>query len=478
GVKLYFGIHSPSKKFLSIGKDLIRGLLKGVAALAKRPIKALTTLGRKAVGVFKGSGHWLLSHGKSLVTGMKNGIHQFRKHPVDSLTRMGKAEVSVFSKAVSWLIPGGHQLVSGMKKGIRDFRQHPIDTLTSLGKSMRRVFTNAPDWLVHHGKQLISGLKSGINTAMDGIKKWLRHHVWGPITNGVKSLFGIHSPSSVFAGFGHNMIRGLIKGLIKSDPRAFVKKIFGGVSDSAVQALGWMVNHGQVALDKLGNLSSSVLSKLGGIGGAAVGKLKGLFGGGGGGGDTGSYSGVALQVLRMFGYGREWLPRLLHRMNVESGGNPGIVNKWDSNWQAGHPSVGLMQVIRGTFDAFAGPFRNLGPFKYGVSTNPLANIYAAVNYALSRYGVPAVGGTQGYDKGGWLPTGTSLVHNHTGRSEPTAVFTRTQWETLHALASGGSGGNFPRRLVLVTGQGQEFEAYMDDRVDLQLGQVTRAMAAG
>ena len=116
-------------------------------------------------------------------------------------------------------------------------------------------------------------------------------------------------------------------------------------------------------------------------------------------GGAARWAGVGLQVLKMFGFGREWLPRLLARMNVESGGNPYAVNRWDSNWRRGTPSVGLMQVIGPTFAAYAGRFRGLGPFMYGTSINPLANIYAAVNYALKRYGVPAVGGTRGYATG-------------------------------------------------------------------------------
>nr|WP_250634884.1 transglycosylase SLT domain-containing protein [Bacillus subtilis] len=35
----------------------------------------------------------------------------------------------------------------------------------------------------------------------------------------------------------------------------------------------------------------------------------------------------------------------------ESGGNPNVVNRWDSNWKAGHPSQGLMQFIPSTFNA-------------------------------------------------------------------------------------------------------------------------------
>jgi len=113
---------------------------------------------------------------------------------------------------------------------------------------------------------------------------------------------------------------------------------------------------------------------------------------------------------------------VLYQMMTESGGNPNIVNKWDSNWAAGHPSVGLMQVIAGTFATYAGPYRNTGPFLYGVSVNPMANVYAALNYAAHNgrgfgTGPGQVGSGHGYDSGGWLPPGISIAVNNTGRPE-------------------------------------------------------------
>jgi hypothetical protein len=147
-------------------------------------------------------------------------------------------------------------------------------------------------------------------------------------------------------------------------------------------------------------------------------------GGGGGGGGTGGSGGTPDAVsdpYRPGGGVGQWrdeviwvlnrmkikptksiVDRVLMQMNSESSGKPGIVNKWDSNWQAGHPSVGLMQVIRGTFDAYAGPYKNLGQKKYGVSTHPIANIYAAINYAIDRYG--SIGNAfqgHGYEMGSW-----------------------------------------------------------------------------
>lgn len=130
----------------------------------------------------------------------------------------------------------------------------------------------------------------------------------------------------------------------------------------------------------------------------------------------------------------------LRRMNQESGGNPTIVNKWDSNWKAGHPSVGLMQVIGPTFRAHAGKYRKTGPFLYGTSVNPMANIYSSMRYAMAAYGSlsRAYNRKGGYDSGGYLQPGLNLAYNGTGRPEP--VFTTGQANALTTLAASGGGG--------------------------------------
>ncbi|MER7488712.1 transglycosylase SLT domain-containing protein [Streptomyces sp. NPDC126497] len=98
------------------------------------------------------------------------------------------------------------------------------------------------------------------------------------------------------------------------------------------------------------------------------------------------WAGVVRQALGLVGQPQSLVQTTLRRMNQESGGNPRAVNKWDINWQRGHPSVGLMQVIRPTFQSHAGRFRKTGPFLYGTSINPLANVYASMRYALATYG--------------------------------------------------------------------------------------------
>lgn len=128
-----------------------------------------------------------------------------------------------------------------------------------------------------------------------------------------------------------------------------------------------------------------------------------------------------VQALSQLGLSSGLVLDVLYQMMTESGGNPNAVNRSDSNWAAGHPSVGLMQVISGTFDAYAGPYRNTGPFSYGVSVDPMANIYAALNYASHNRGFGQgpgqVGSGHGYDSGGYLMPGATLAVNNTGRPE-------------------------------------------------------------
>ncbi|NUP49743.1 MAG: transglycosylase SLT domain-containing protein, partial [Catenulispora sp.] len=63
----------------------------------------------------------------------------------------------------------------------------------------------------------------------------------------------------------------------------------------------------------------------------------------------------------------------------ESAGNPSATNGWDSNAAAGTPSIGLMQTIAPTFNAYAlNGHRNI--------YNPVDNIIAGVRYAAARYG--------------------------------------------------------------------------------------------
>jgi TP901 family phage tail tape measure protein len=329
GVKSLFGIHSPSTVFMGIGRNLIAGLKSGIA------------------GAVKGIGGWIVDRIVSPVR-------------------------SPFAHAGSWLPGRGSAMVSGFKSGASSVGRTIGGWVTShVINPARNPFTRSRSWLPSKGSALVSGLKSGITAAMKGIGGWVKGVMVDPIVGAVKRFFGIKSPSRVFMSIGSHLVGGLLKGMAKANGTTIAKRIFG----SMPKALAAIAKKGLVSLT---SLPGKALKALGGLGGSLLGALG--LGGGGGGGGVSRWSGAVASVLQMLGAPALAQGAVLKRIQIESGGNPNAINLTDSNAKAGHPSQGLMQTIPSTFNAYAGPFRSRG------ITDPIASIYAGVNYAMHRYG--------------------------------------------------------------------------------------------
>lgn len=89
--------------------------------------------------------------------------------------------------------------------------------------------------------------------------------------------------------------------------------------------------------------------------------------------------------------------KILATIQKESGGNPNAQNNWDINARMGDPSIGLMQTIGRTFNAYKHPGHNN-------IRNGYDNLLAAINYIKHRYGTSDGAfnyvATHGYANGG------------------------------------------------------------------------------
>ena len=434
---------------LSKGRDLILGLVRGIVDRATGIGSWVwRTAGRPMVDAFKSAGSWLFTRGRDLVLGLTRGI-------IDRAVGIGswawrtiaKPPIDAFRAAGSWLWSRGRDFVSGLVGGILN-RAAGIGgwVWRTVGSPAVGAFRNAGGWLWDKGAQLISGLKNGIVSGAKGIGGWLKSNLVDPIVDAVKRWFGIRSPSRVFMGIGGHLVSGLVKGLATTNGTAIARTIFGDLPS----ALGSIVGKGLVSIASLPSKAMKALGSLGSKLGGLFGKL---FGGGGGGGAVSRWSGLVASVLAMLGAPAYAQGAVLRRIDIESGGNPNAINLWDINAQNGDPSRGLMQTIGSTFNAYAGPFRGRGIY------DPLANIYAGVNYAMHAYGsdwINVMTRPGGYDSGG-VATGMGYLPKYTPKPErvlsprQTVAFDRLV-DLIDSGQIGGGGGYFEGQLVLDSGE--------------------------
>ncbi len=171
---------------------------------------------------------------------------------------------------------------------------------------------------------------------------------------------------------------------------------------------------------------------------------------------------TVLQVLAALGQPASLSGAVLRRIQLESGGNPNAINLYDSNAKAGHPSQGLVQTIPSTFAAYAGPYASRG------ITDPFANIYAGMAYALKRYGSIAAIDPKvrpvGYDSGGYLQPGFTTVFNGTGKPEP-VVLPGVLDEMAKAGAAMRAGAGIGDVYVQSPISGEYLRAYIEQAAD-------------
>lgn len=292
-----------------------------------------------------------------------------------------------------------------------------------------------PEWTraVGHGfVNMMNGIAasrgvSGVQSAMGSVAGARPGFFGGGILGGIENLVTDSTRTAINLGRDAS---GYLKNPLKIWD-ALTKKVTSAVASFKTPEWAHMV--AQIPIKAVGSLRTKAVDGLKSILGAN--NNGGMIAGGGG---DARWVSTIIQALGLVHQPANLVPIVSRRMMQESGGNPNAVNLWDSNAAAGHPSVGLMQLIKGTFQAYAGPFLNKGPFKYGVSLDPLAQFYSSMKYAMSRYGsLPAAyNRAGGYDDGGYLPSGDfGGVFNHSGKPEP--VFSSSQWDVLKANIRGG-----------------------------------------
>jgi len=100
--------------------------------------------------------------------------------------------------------------------------------ISLIGEALNDVHAYFYERVEEMGGNVILGLLKGILDGLVGIAKWLYDNLVQPIIDGVKKMFGINSPSTVFAEIGGYLIEGMTEGIRKffEDPLGALKELY------------------------------------------------------------------------------------------------------------------------------------------------------------------------------------------------------------------------------------------------------------
>ena len=131
---------------------------------------------------------------------------------VEAIPQIVSSVVGAFADHIGDIIEAGVQLFVALIQNLPDIIVEIVKAIPQIITSIVEGFADAAETMATIGLDLIKGIWNGISDAA----AWLWKKVSGwcdDLLGKIKGFFGIHSPSTVFAGLGEYMVEGLGNGI-------------------------------------------------------------------------------------------------------------------------------------------------------------------------------------------------------------------------------------------------------------------------
>jgi phage-related protein len=153
-------------------------------------------------------GSWLSKAWNDIKTGAANTWNAITKGITDKVDEIKNKIKDKWSEIKFWLESTMWRIRDNIRDAWDRARQYVVDKVQDMIDRVRNLWSDMKD----AGSRLVEGLKDGIRNAWNSFLSWLRG-ILDDAIGAVKSFFGIHSPSQVFAGIGENLMAGLAEGI-------------------------------------------------------------------------------------------------------------------------------------------------------------------------------------------------------------------------------------------------------------------------
>lgn len=212
-------------------QSLLPSVVTGVISLIQGIINMLPTIITMLAGMLP-----------TIITALINGLVTI----IQTLAQMLPELMPTIIDAILGIIPilidnlplfikAGWQLITGLLEGIIRSVPTLLSYIPKIISSLFNYFKQMPKMALDIGINLVKGIWNGISNVTD----WVLGKIKGfgkSILNGIKGIFGIHSPSTEFAWVGKMNAEGLIEGMDGMEKE--VQQSFDGMFDLSPQLYG------------------------------------------------------------------------------------------------------------------------------------------------------------------------------------------------------------------------------------------------
>ena len=202
------GILDNLPKLVEAAVTMIASLAKGIGDALPELIPAIVQAVILIVATLLENIDQVIEAGISILLGLIEGIINALPILIEAMPQLITAIVTCLINNLPQILSAGVRVIGALIQGI-------VGSIPQLSSNMPRVvssvvngITRAVASVVDVGKNIVSGLWQGIQS----MGQWIQDKIgslFRSVINGAKSVLGIHSPSTVFAGIGENMGLGL-----------------------------------------------------------------------------------------------------------------------------------------------------------------------------------------------------------------------------------------------------------------------------
>lgn len=218
GIKEFFGIHSPSTVMTEQGDYLVQGLINGISEMPQRMAEILQNAVKKVMEW----GSNMISKAVEVTANMVTGIANIA---IEVPQKIWNGIVGAVAKVATWgsnitqkakevttnMVTGAvniakeiptkiYNSISGAISKVAtwgtEIKNKAVEGMRSAINGITSVFSNIGSTFASFGKYMVEGIWTGISNTTQWIKDKISGWV-GNVTNFLKNLFGIASPSKL-----------------------------------------------------------------------------------------------------------------------------------------------------------------------------------------------------------------------------------------------------------------------------------------